>query len=132
MRSMMPSHCRRGVRLDRQKHHAHAVLARRRQREAQLGALAREELVRDLNQNAGAIAGLRIAAACAAMGQVEQNLYALHDDVVRFLALDVGDKANAAGIVLVARVVETLSGGWTVADSECASCYSRETAGQEW
>ena len=33
------------------------------------------------------------------------------DDVVGFLALDVGDKADAAGVVLVARVVETLRSG---------------------
>ena len=80
------------------------------QGEAELRALAREKLVRDLDQEAGAVAGFRIAAAGAAMRQVDQDLNALDDDVVRFLALDVGDKANAAGIVLVARVVEAL--GW--------------------
>ncbi len=75
-------------RLNRQKHHAHAVLARRRQRETQLGAFARKELVRNLNQNAGAVAGFRIAAAGAAMRQVDQDLQALDDDVVRLLALE--------------------------------------------
>ena len=80
----------------------------RRQREAQLGALAREELVRNLNQDARAVARLRIAAAGAAMRQVDQDLNALQDDVVRLLALDVGDKADAAGVVLVARVVQSL------------------------
>ena len=82
-----------------------------RQGEAQLGALAREELVRDLNQDAGAIAGFRIAAAGAAVRQVDQNLDALDDDVVRLLALDVGDEADAAGIVLLARVVQALRWG---------------------
>ena len=82
----------------------------RRQREAELGALAREELVRNLNQDAGAVAGFRIAAAGAAMRQVDQDLNALDDDVVRFLTLDVGNEADAAGIVLVARIVETLRG----------------------
>ena len=108
MRSMTPSHCSRALRLHRQEGHAHAVLARGRQGEAELGALAREELVRDLDQHAGAVAGFRIAAAGAAMRQVDQDLNALDDDVVRFLALDVGDEADSAGIVFVARVVKTL------------------------
>ena len=47
----------------------------------------REELVRDLNEDAGAVAGLRIAAARAAMRQVDQDLDALGDDVVRVLPL---------------------------------------------
>ncbi len=76
-----------------------------------LDAFPREKLVRNLDQHAGAIAGLRIAAAGAAVSQVDQNLNALDDNVVRLLALDVGDKADAAGIVLVARVVKTLRRG---------------------
>ena len=99
------------VRLHRQEDHADAVLARRRQGETQLGALAREELVRDLDQDAGAVAGSRIAAAGAAVRQVDQNLDALEDDVVRLLALDIGNEADAAGIVLVARVVQALRRG---------------------
>ena len=64
--------------------------------------------VRNLDQDAGAIARLRIAAAGAAMRQVDQDLNALQDDVVRFPPLDIGDKAHAAGIVLMLRVIETL------------------------
>ena len=104
----MPSHCRRGVRLDGQEHHADAVLAGGRQGEAELGALAGEELVRNLDEDAGAVAGFRVAAAGAAVGQVDENLDALDDDVVGFLALDAGDEANSAGIVLMARVVQSL------------------------
>ena len=108
MRSMMPSHCRRAWRFDGKEDHADAVLAGGREREAELGAFAGEELVRDLNQDAGAVAGFRIAAACAAVRQVDEDLDALDDDVVRFLALDVGDETDTAGIVFIARVVETL------------------------
>ena len=97
------------MRLDRQKHHPDAVLAGRRQREAELAALPREELVRNLDEHARAIAGLRIAAASAAVRQVDQNLNALDDDVVGLMALDVSDEADPAGIVLVARIVKTLS-----------------------
>ena len=85
-----------------------AVLARRRQRKAQRRAFAREKLVRNLNQDAGAVAGFRIAAAGAAMRQVDEDLQSLGDDVVRLLALDVDDEADTAGVVLVLRIVETL------------------------
>src|SRR5450756_2764337 len=98
------------VRFNRQEYHAHAVLAGRRQGEAQFGALADEELVRDLDQDASAVAGFRIAAAGAAMGQVDEHLYALDDNVVRFLTFNVGDEANSAGIVLMAGIVESLRG----------------------
>ena len=80
---MMPSHMQARVRLHRQEGHAYAILAGRRQGESQPGALAREELVRDLDQHAGAVAGFRIAAAGAAVRQVDEHLNALDDDVVR-------------------------------------------------
>ena len=89
----------------RQKHHSHAVLARLRQAEAEARAFARKELVRDLDQDAGTIAGLRVAAASAAVRQVEQDLDALEDDVVRLLAPYARDEANAASVVLVSRIV---------------------------
>ena len=38
--------------------------------------------------------------------EVLQDLQAIRDDVVRAAALQVGDEADAAGIVLVARIVE--------------------------
>ena len=66
--------------------------------------------MRDLDEDAGAIAGFGIAAAGAAVGEVDQDLDAFDDDVVGFLALDVGDEADTAGVVLEARVVETLGG----------------------
>ena len=42
------------------------------------------------------------------MCQVDENLQALGDDVVGLYALDVDHEANAAGVVFVSRVVETL------------------------
>ena len=102
---------RGAVRFHGQEHHANAVFAGGRQGEAEFGAFRARKTVRDLDQDAGAIARFRIAAAGAAMGQVDQDLDALYDDVVRFLALDVGHKADAAGVVLMARVVEALRSG---------------------
>ena len=78
-----------------------AVFAARRQFEAELARLAAEELVRNLQQHAGAVAGARIASARAAMGQVVEHLHALAHDIVRALALDVDDEADATCVVLV-------------------------------
>jgi hypothetical protein len=66
---------------------------------------ALEELVRHLQQDAGAVTGERIATARAAVHQVEQNIDALLDDIVRGLSLDVRNETDAAGVVLMARVV---------------------------
>ena len=43
--------------------------------------------MRNLDQDAGAIAGFRIAAASAAVRQVDQDLQTLLDDVVRLVAV---------------------------------------------
>ena len=95
-------------------HHAHAVLTRGRQREAQRGCFAGEKPVRNLNQEAGAITRLRVAATRPAMSQIDEDLDAFFDDVVRFLALDIGDETDATGIVFVGGVVEPLRRGQPV------------------
>ena len=91
-----------------QKAHGHAVSARLGQLHSQLAALAHEKGVGNLDQDAGAVAGLRVAARGAAMGEVDQHLEALADNLVALFAADVGDKPHAAGIVLIARVIEAL------------------------
>ena len=65
------------VRIHRQEHHAHAVFAGRWQGNAKRLAFALEKRVRNLDQDARAVAGLRIAAAGAAVRQIDQNLNAL-------------------------------------------------------
>jgi hypothetical protein len=67
--------------------------------------------MRDLNQNAGTVSGLRIAAAGATMRKVQQDLYSLADNLVTFVAVDAGYKSDAASIVLVRRIIEALGGG---------------------
>ncbi len=89
----------------RQKEHGHAVVARRRQGEAQPGRLGGEEGVRQLGQNARAVAGVRLRAARAAMAQVLQHRQRVGDDGRRPVALDVGHEAGATGIVLVTGIV---------------------------
>ena len=97
-----------GGRLDGQERHTDAVFAGWREGEAQCGAFAREVGVRNLDEDAGAIAGFGIAAARATVREVHQNLDAFDDDLVGLLALDVGDEADAASVVLKAGVVEAL------------------------
>jgi hypothetical protein len=94
--------------LDRQEHHANAVFACRRQSESETGTFAREELVRNLDQHSGAIAGLGVATASATMGQVDQYLNAFENDVVRLVTFDAGYKPHPARIVLISRIIQTL------------------------
>ena len=94
----------------RQEHHAHAVFARRRQIDAEHARFLAEEAVRQLQQHAGAVAGVRLAAARAAVQQVDDHLERLPHDPVRPAALDVDDESHAARVVFLARVVEALRG----------------------
>ena len=91
-----------------QKHHADAVLTGGGEVEAQNGGLALEQLIRSLDQHAGAVAGLRVAPGGATVAKVDQHLYAFVDDLVRLLALYVGDNTHAASVVFLLRRVESL------------------------
>ena len=91
-----------------QKAHGHAIGARLRQRHSQFAALAREKDMRNLNQNARAVARLRIATRRSAMGEVDEHLKTLADNVMALFAANAGDQPHAAGVVLVARVIKPL------------------------
>ena len=82
------------------------VVARLGEGEAELCALRREKLMGDLRQNSAAVAKRRIGADSAAMVEIDQDLQPLFEDVVRLEVPHVGHEADAAGIVLIARVVE--------------------------
>src|SRR5262249_25107668 len=82
-----------------------------RQLHARLRHLLAEEPVGDLDQDAGAVGELRVPADRAAVRQVPQDRQALLDDRVALLPLDVRDEADAAGVVLVRRVVQPLRSG---------------------
>ena len=98
---LLARHPRRG--LLRQEHHADAVMARCRQRQALAAARAAQEGVGKLDQDAGAVALQRVGARRAAMGQVLQDRQPLRDDRMGLLALDVGDEAEPARVALVGR-----------------------------
>ena len=87
---------------------ADRVFARLRQLEAELGGLLGEKLVRDLHQDAGAVAHARVGADRAAMLQIAQDAQPVLDDLVRLAALDVGDEADAAGILVERGIVQAL------------------------
>ena len=103
----------------RQEDQADAILAGRGQRDAELAALLAEKRVRHLHENAGAVAGVLLAAAGAAVLQVNEDLQRIADDVVRLAVLEIDDEADAAGIVLVARIVQAL----LVRESVAESCH---------
>ena len=65
----------------------------------------------DLEQNAGAVARLGIASAGSAVRQIEQHLDSLAYDFVTLVAANIGHESDSAGIVLLRRMVEALSGG---------------------
>ena len=88
---------------------ADAVLADRRQLDALPSHLLAEEAVRYLHEHARPVAHQRIGSHRAAMGEVFQHGEAVADDLVRLDVLHLGDEADAAGIVFVARIVKPLA-----------------------
>ena len=100
--------------LDGHEDHADAVFAFGRKGETKGRSFADEELVGNLDENAGTVAGFRIAAAGTAMGQIDEDLNALLNDVVGFDVLDVSDEADATGIALICGIVKALGRGEAV------------------
>ncbi len=93
----------------RHEQRADGIVAGLRQRKAELGRLLGEKLVRYLHQDAGAVAGARIGADRAAVFEIEQDGQRVFDDFVRFAALDVGNKADPAGILFLRRIKQAES-----------------------
>ena len=87
-------------------HHAHAVLASRRQGDTHALGFVGQKLVRHLDEDAGSVTRIGLAAAGAAMIQVSQDLEPLLDHRMGLGSLDVGDKADAASVVFEVRPVE--------------------------
>src|SRR5205085_3301024 len=82
---------------------ADAVGAGRRQGIAELGA---EERIGDLDEDAGPVTGLGIRAGGAAVLEVRERGERADDRLVRGCAVEPGDERDAAGVMLVGRVVE--------------------------
>ena len=103
----------------RQENDSRAVLAGRWQFEAGHRAIER---VGDLDHDARAVAVVGVGADRTAVGQVAEDLQAASDDVVALGALDVGEKADAAGVVFVLLVVKALGGRESEVRHDRVSC----------
>ena len=89
-----------------QEQHADGVLALRRQLESDHPA---KEPIRDLQQQPGPVSGARISADRTTMMKTLEYGQAMPNDRVTLLTLDMRDKPDAAGVVLVRRVVQAVS-----------------------
>src|ERR687895_1849763 len=87
-----------GFRLGRQEYHADAVFTKPRQYYPQVTTFLLVELVGHLDEDAGAVASFRVAAAGPPVAQVDQDLKGLCDDFVGLAALDISDHSHAAAI----------------------------------
>ena len=85
------------------KHTATPYRPSRRKRGADLGA---KERVRQLQRHARPVAGAGVGALRAAVLEVGERRRRAHDCLVARDAVQAGDERNAAGVVLVRRVVE--------------------------
>ena len=71
-------------------------------------AFLSQKCIGNLNEKTGAVTGERVGTNRAPMLQANQNLEPLLDDLVALPVLDMGNKADAAGVVLIARVIQSL------------------------
>ncbi len=92
----------------RQEDVADGIAPLRGQREAELAALVFQEVVRDLHQHAGAVAGQGVGADGATVLEVFEDLERVRDDLGRLASLHVGDEADAAGIALMRGIIKPL------------------------
>ncbi len=87
--------------------HADAVFAIGGQVDAEPDTFVEKEFMRDLDHDAGAVAGVVFTAAGAAVFHVLQDRQRVGDDLVGFVALDIGNETDATSITFKLRGVET-------------------------
>jgi len=92
-------------RIARQKQHPDAIFSGGRQLDLAPAHLISQKLIWYLQQDAGTVTGQRIGPHRTAMGQVFKYLQALQNHVMALFSLDMGHKAHAAGITLLAWIV---------------------------
>ena len=98
-------------RIGRQKDQAAGIASGFGQLDLLIGADPAQKAVRQLDHDAGPVAGIGIAGQGPAVDQVEQYLQPLGDDLVRRPALQMTDESDAAGIVLVTGIIQALCSG---------------------
>ena len=97
-------------RIDWQEDQSHAVLPQPRKCDVQLAFChLGQEVMRDGRQNPGSVTCVGLASAGPSMRHVFQHPQRIINDLPRFLTLDVCHKTNAAGVVFVGGVIQSLS-----------------------
>ena len=86
---------------------ANGVVPTLRQLDAESGAFLAQELIGNLDENAGAIAGDRIGADRAAMLEILQDGQCIADQLIGLPRFQVGDEADPAGVVFAAWIEES-------------------------
>ena len=82
----------------RQEHHADGDAAELRLLAGGIADVVAEEILRDLDMDAGAVAGLAVGVDRAAVPHRLQRIDARHHDVAPPLAVERRDQADAAGV----------------------------------
>ena len=92
----------------REEQHGHTIVALCRQNLAALLSLFAEKVMRDLKQDAGAVAGVLLESGAAAVLQVDQNGQRIVQNLVMALAVDIGKRADATCIVVEFGAIKAL------------------------
>ena len=92
----------------RKEQHGHAIVALCRQNLAALLSLFTEKVMRNLEQDAGAVAGVLLESGAAAVLQVDQNGQRVVQNLVMALAVDIGKRADATCIVVEFGAIKAL------------------------
>ena len=96
-------------RVPREETHRDGVVALGRKLDPVVREFGRKKGMRDVEENARAVARTRVATGRAAVREVRKDFEPLLDDFVRGLAAERGDEAKPAGVVLERRIVEALT-----------------------
>ena len=84
----------------RQKQHRHAVIALFREDLSALLGLLAKEAVRDLEEDAGAVAGVALEPDAAAVLEVDEDGEGVVENLVALVPVDARERSDAAGVVL--------------------------------
>ena len=96
--------------LPRQKDHADAIVAGRREFDTERCHFLTIKRIRNLNQNARTVTAQGIGTDGAAMIKIVKDEQSIFNDLVRYMSLDIGHKADTAGVVLGIRTIQAFCG----------------------
>ena len=92
----------------RKEQHGHAIVALCRQNLAALLSLFTEKVMRNLEQDASAVASVLLESRAAAVLQVDQNGQCIVQNLVMALTVDIGERADATRIVVEFGAIKAL------------------------